>query len=223
MRRWLCTFFTSHYSTLTSHDSISTTPPDVTKPTYNSPRHLHTKYCPSQKATSLTAHTPTTRGRKPPSVSSRTTFPFMNVKEKDRGRNKCKTCKQNTTTWCKECDVYLCIDTTETGKACWSEYHACHWIKPLWTCCLQFFDYSYECRRLFLFIHMHEVGYKIFIPPLNTCIDEHFLQPPCPQLKYPCSAAIRNTGSSILHHLFWQILPIVLGYRGPYGPVGVKG
>ena len=87
---------------------------------------LHAKHCPSQKATSLTAHTPTTRGRKPQSTSSRTTGSVMNVKEKDRGRKKCKTCRNLTTTWCKECEVYLCIDTTETGKACWSEYHACH-------------------------------------------------------------------------------------------------
>lgn len=92
---------------------------------------LHKKCCPSQKATSsLTTHTPTTRGRKRQSASSRTTN-SMNVKERDRGRKKCKTCGNNTTTWCKECDVYLCIDTIESGKTCWSAFHASLWIQPL--------------------------------------------------------------------------------------------
>lgn len=60
-------------------------------------------------------HTPMTPGHKPQSKQKK--------KEEELTRKTCKTCTYKTATWCKECGVYLCINTVYSKKTCWSDYH----------------------------------------------------------------------------------------------------
>ena len=59
-------------------------------------------------------HTPIERGMEP-----------KECKTKKDHRRACYVCKKKTGTRCKECDVFLHINTELTGKTCWSQHHKC--------------------------------------------------------------------------------------------------
>ena len=57
-------------------------------------------------------HTPMERGMEP-----------KGCKTKKDHRRMCVVCKRKAGTWCKECNVFLHINTELTGKTCWSAFH----------------------------------------------------------------------------------------------------
>jgi hypothetical protein len=44
--------------------------------------------------------------------------------EKKRPRWHCKVCNQYASTWCDECDTILHLNTTNSKKSCWSDFHS---------------------------------------------------------------------------------------------------
>ena len=73
------------------------------------------------------SHTPCTMGPKPKKDKTATPLAFCQQTptppEAQRPRWHCKVCHAYSSTWCAECNVVLHLNTTNSNKTCWSDFH----------------------------------------------------------------------------------------------------
>jgi hypothetical protein len=71
-------------------------------------------------------HTPSTMGPKVKAAGRPSGQPstYQAIPEGERQRWHCVVCNSYTSTWCKECDAVLHLNTTNSKKTCWSDFHA---------------------------------------------------------------------------------------------------
>ena len=71
-------------------------------------------------------HTPTKHPkRKTPNANANELFRSPpKLSEAERSRERCKVCKKRAGQWCKECGVFLHVDTSNRSVVCWTKWHS---------------------------------------------------------------------------------------------------